>query len=107
MAHDEITVLYHEGDNRLKARIYLSRNDVALVEVTKERINVDEDVDWVELTISDVTPTAFGELLKANARASDAMSLWCYRPVWLALLELLDVRPPLPATVQWPKDKSR
>lgn len=66
-------------------------------------LTIEDEIDWIELTVDDVKPAAFTRLLEDNARATDFVSLWCYRPVWLKLLKLLNVQQPLPETVVWPR----
>src|SRR4051794_33709004 len=98
MAREEITVRYAADDVHLDAHISLERDD-GLREEVQENVAV---FDSIELTPADLTKPAFTKLLAENARADDELWLWCYRPAWLKLLALLDVKPPLPAVVDWP-----
>jgi hypothetical protein len=98
MDRDDITVVYAAGDVRLSAHIRLEQDDEKLLPESWGG-----DHAWIELTEGNVKPHAFTAMLRANARATETLWLWCYRPVWLKLLDLLDVHPPLPDTVEWPK----
>lgn len=77
-----------------------------MLEEANFALTVEDEIDWIELTAADVKPAAFTQLLEDNARATDSISLWCYRPVWLKLLKLLNVQQPLPKTVVWPPQRS-
>jgi hypothetical protein len=97
MAREDITVVYTGGGAKLRAYIRLAEDDAPL-----KPAKVQEDIRHIELTEDDVDSEKFTKLLEDNARATDFLSLWCYYPVWLKLLKLLDVRQPLPPTARWP-----
>ncbi len=102
MSREDITVIYAEGGANLRAHVRLARNDAKVVEEDLA-IDVDStDIEYVELTEEELTSEKFTELLDDNARAADSLSLWCYRPVWLKFLKLLELHQPLPETVTWP-----
>jgi hypothetical protein len=101
MASDHITVLY----GTLTARIDLRRNDWSLQAetVTEENLQSPE----IQLTNKTVQRDEFTKLLERNARATNSLALYCFYPVWLELLELLDVKQPLPdAPVPWPPESN-
>lgn len=99
---EELTVVYSAKDAHLAAYIRLERDDALLKEESFEQ-GAEDDIDWMELKTANVKSRAvFTKLLNDNARATESLSLWCYRPVWLKLLQLLDVRQPLPDEVGWP-----
>jgi hypothetical protein len=107
IAREEITVVYERGGSSLKVHVRLERDDIQMIKSARPRDDVAQDVDWIQLTEDDVRPPKFTSFLEDNARATDSLWVWCYRPVWLRLLKVLKVRNPPPATVRWPPEKAK
>jgi hypothetical protein len=101
MAEDRLTVDYRQGEVRALAHVHLADDEPRRDLRGSPRRR--GEVHRLQLRSSDVrSKTAFERLIERNARASNELWFWCGREVWLRLLELLDLRPPIPDQVRWP-----
>ncbi|MDP8908556.1 MAG: hypothetical protein M3N47_05450 [Chloroflexota bacterium] len=106
MADDHLIIDYHRADVNVRAHVHQADSEPVLPEDAANVLEHDaEEPRRLRLRASHLNSTkAFSDFLENHSRASAHLYLFCDYEVWLKLLKLLNIRPPIPDVVEWPRE---
>ncbi len=100
MADDNLIIDYRVSEARVRAHVHQADPEpwVRPLEFDADEIHRER------LNKTQISKRALTKFLEDRSRASEDVYLFCDYEVWLRLLKLLDVRPPIPDVVRWPRE---